>query len=201
MRGQAMKNLVRKLEAVGIELSKFKALEFFAREGDWQTQSYYHLVNQLEAWEIEKSFMHNLRKNLPDAIIKNVNSFREAKETSKKFDFIVIDNPQNIYGENGQYCEHFECLPLAVNILNNGGFLVFNVNIEPFNFDVSPKWKERRELFYNTKDTKILSLKFLEHFYLNYLNNFRQAFLFHGFERRSNYLYYAVFRLQLEGCT
>jgi hypothetical protein len=196
MRGQAMKRIVDKLINCGTNFSDLSALEFFAREGDWQTQSYGRLVKSLEAWEIDEVFIPKLKSNLPYAEIKNVDSFHQAKITKNKFDFIVIDNPQNIYGNNNEYCEHFECLLLAARLLNDKGFLIFNINISPFAYDRSPDWKRRREFFYKTPNTSRLDFKSLRKFYEEYLSTESISFEFVDFERRSYYLHYGIYQCQ-----
>jgi len=56
-----------------------RALEIFAREGDWQTQAYADKVKSLEAWEINPAFESALRKNLPGAKILITDSIEELE--------------------------------------------------------------------------------------------------------------------------
>src|SRR3989344_6827208 len=137
MRGKAMKKIVSKLKAKGIDLSQMKTLEIFAREGDWHTRSYADEVRSLDAWEIDPKFKKNLSKNLPNAKIKITDSIKEIgrKSNFSKYDFIVIDNPQYCYGPKLKYCEHFEIIPRIAKLLNNEGLLIFDINRKPFNFD------------------------------------------------------------------
>ena len=145
------------------------ALDFFAREGDWQTKYYAKKVKHIHAWEINPSFAKQLRKNLfeyGDVVIGD--SFKLADETNIKFDIIVFDNPQGCYGENNSYCEHFEALKFVPKLLNDGGGLVvFNVKLVPWKYDDKKEWKKRRNEFYKMKDCSNLSKDFIDSFYNN----------------------------------
>jgi tRNA G37 N-methylase Trm5 len=197
MRSDAMMKICLRLENEGVRLENLYALDFFAREGDWQTIDYSSKVKNLEAWEINPDFFSGLKRNLPKATIRIVDSYVYGMQTNDRFDFIVLDNPQATFGPEGMYCEHFEALPIALRLLKPEGFIVFNLNWAPFNFDNHPEWQRRRAEFYNIKDTTHLSLeKFLIPFYQRY-------FEFYGFNviqrfsqsRNDDYLAYAVYRL------
>ena len=116
------------LNRMGVDIGSFMALEFFARKGNWHTLSYSNKVKSITAWEIDSKFSNDLRKNLPNSIIRIGDSFELAKEAqySNSFNFIVFDNPQRIFGN---YCEHFECLSLIPFLISNdGGVVIFNIN-------------------------------------------------------------------------
>jgi len=194
MRGQAMKLIVKQLESLGYDLTNYRALEFFAREGDWQTQIFYKKVAWLDAWEIDQSYEEKLRKNLPAASVKIGNSFILSKELEFQnvFDLIVLDNPQNIYGE---YCEHFEALNLIPNLMKSQAILIFNVNRKPFNIDQSPKWKEKRLSFYG-RDSSNLTINFLIEFYSKFFKNLNLTVNFSfDMQRNEDYLSYLIFGL------
>lgn len=170
MNGYSMGQILNKLIALGIDIKSLRGLDFFAREGDWQTIAYASEIGSLDAWEIDPDFAKQLKKNIPNATVRVVNSFEYGKECSDVFDFIVIDNPQNVFGPKNEYCEHFEALPIAANILADVGFLIFNVNWAPFNYAASPLWRLRREEFYGTGSTEFLSLNdFILPFYTDYM--------------------------------
>jgi hypothetical protein len=197
MRGEAMGEICSRLKLSGVDMQKFFALEFFAREGDWQTEVYAREVGALEAWEINPEFLFGLRKNLPGATIRIVDSYTYGARSTDRFDFVVVDNPQAIFGSAGQYCEHFEALPVVLRLLNSGAFLIFNLNWAPFNFETQAEWQRRRAAFYGVKNTAFLSLEdFLLPFYQCY-------FAEQGFKvmqcftqpRNDVYLAYAVFQL------
>lgn len=196
MISDAMKNIVKKLK-VRMSLSDMTALEFYAREGDWQTLDYSKEVAALHAWEIDSQFEANLRKNLPEAQVRIGDSYALARldEFQNKFDFIVIDNPQNIFGG---FCEHFEALPLTKGLAkkNKDIVVIFNINKTPFNYESQTAWQSRRSEYYGT-DASNLSLDFLQKFYAKKMSEL-------GFEVRENfyearhpdYLYYFVFVLR-----
>ena len=198
MRGEAMGKICTRLKAEGVDMRKLSALDFFAREGDWQTVVYAREVGVMEAWEISPEFLPGLQRNLPGATVRIVDSYAYGPKTTDRFDFVVLDNPQAIFGPEGRYCEHFEALPVVLRLLRPGAFLVFNLNWAPFNFEANKEWQRRRAEFYGTVDTSSLSL---ERFMLPYYTRYFEV---KGFEiincfvqpRNNDYLAYAVFRLQ-----
>ncbi len=203
MRGPAMKKVVNELKLRGVDLSKMRALEVFAREGDWHTQSYVNKVGSLEAWEIDPKFKKGLSKNLPKAKIVITDSIKEInkKKNFSKYDFIVVDNPQYCYGPNLKYCEHFEVIPKIAKLLEKQGIIIFNINRQPFGFDELHLWQKRREEFYKLKDTSNISIKFLLNFYKKLFLNFgyRTKFSFNmvrGTKAKGNYLHYLAFHLK-----
>lgn len=199
MRGEAMAKICARLKSEGVDMRKFSALDFFAREGDWQTMVYSREVGSLEAWEINPDFLPGLQRNLPGAILRIVDSYEFGSTTDDSFDFLVLDNPQATFGPGACYCEHFEALPVALRLLRRGGFLIFNINWAPFNFQVHPEWRRRRSEFYGVDDTATLSPEeFLLPFYRRYFEvlgrKVLQAFVQ---PRNDEYLAYMVFRLEV----
>ena len=95
---EPMRRVVAKLEGFGVELDKLDGLEFYAREGDWQTISYSGRLSTLHAWEIDPDRETALRRNLPRAIIRIGDSYELAllPEYQHKFSFINFDNPYPI---------------------------------------------------------------------------------------------------------
>ena len=203
IRSQAMKKVVKILKLKGIDLSKMKALEIFAREGDWQTLSYADKVASLEAWEIDPSFKKGLKKNLRNAKIKITDSIKEISKKANfyKYDFIVVDNPQYCYGPKLEHCEHFSVIPKIAKLLNNKGVIIFNINKQPFGFDTLPLWQNRRSDFYGVKDTSKMSVNWLLDFY-------KKLFMKFGYKTKirfnvprktkdsGNYLHYLVFFIE-----
>ena len=114
-----MKRILKRIEDLGIDVSKLTALEIFAREGDWFTKELAKKVKNIELWEINKAYIKNLSLNLPKAKIKNVDSISYMKDCEDKFDIVSIDNPQGIYAKD--YCEHFDVLNQKDIIINNWG--------------------------------------------------------------------------------
>lgn len=166
MRDVAIKEIIARLNMTGISLTKMKALDFFAREGDWQTQYYANRVAEIHAWELDPTFEGKLKENLPtNAKIAIGDSHVMAKSCKEKFDLIVLDNPQGCYGS---YCEHFDALPLALKLLKEEGIVIFNVKYKPFDYEDKKEWQRRRNKFYGV-DSSFLTMDFIDHFYKNYL--------------------------------
>ncbi len=189
-----MSRVCKKLRERGERLCEYTALEFFARQGDWQTQSYRHLVKELHAWEIDSIHETSLRINLPHANIRIGDSFEIAHEPQylHLFNFLVLDNPQMIYGI---YCEHFEALNLAPILMANDGVVIFNVNKNPFEYDRQPEWQYRRSTYYEI-DAAQLTSKFLLNFYEAKFEKlgFNVHYIFEE-QRNKDYLSYIVARL------
>ncbi len=198
MRGNSMKRICNKLINDGYDLNSFNALDFFARQGDWQTISYYNLVKNLEVWEIDKTFESQLKKNLPNATIKIVDSYFEAEKCKNTFDFIVFDNPQMCFGPGEKYCEHFEALDKVFRLAKKQVIIIFNVNHNPFDLNKNNKWKERRSQFYSVKDTSKLSKEnFVMPFYVNFFKKNHLKTLDCFFEdRNEDYLSNFIFILE-----
>ena len=196
-RGPGMAELCEALENSGFPLSKAHAVEVFARQGDWHTLDYYRKVASLEAWEIDGSHLPSLKRNLPTAVVKQVDSVHHIRlvENADSSDLVVIDNPQNTFGENDEYCEHFDVVDPAVKMLRSGGVLVFNVNIEPFDYEKFPLWERRREDFYDTKATAKMTLEELAGFYKRRFESTGRTVMSQFYAFRTNYLHYLAYRL------
>lgn len=200
MRGQAMERLVSDLISKGEPLNDFDALEFFAREGNWQTTKYYPHVRSLHAWEVDPQYLKALNDNLPSAQVRIGDSFRLSKlpEYQKYFNFIVLDNPQSIYGPNGEYCEHFEAIECALPLFkdSNNLHLVFNVNSNPFGYKDQKDWQHRRNLFYGRQDCSSLNLDSTMGVYRNYFDKRSFSVLeSRVYHRDKSYLHYFYFKL------
>lgn len=193
-----MRRVIKKLKSDGVDLSMRRALEFFAREGNWQTVSYAKEVAALDAWEIDPQFEPALRKNLPEANVRIGNSFELAKKSEfrKAFDFIVIDNPQGIFGDRNQYCEHFEVLDLLPGLIKGEAVVIFDINRAPFNYLRFPEWRQRREKFYKRERTAKLGLDFLSEHYRRYFAKLGLKVVDLFFEiRHEDHFVYCVTRL------
>ena len=163
MRDVAIKEIVKELTDRGVDMTSMKALDFFAREGDWQTAYYARRVAEIHAWEIDPIYEHALRRNLPvNSKITIGDSHSLAKTCRTKFDLIVLDNPQGCYGAG--YCEHFDALDVVLPLLKDSSVLIFNVKTRPFNYDNKAEWKNRRNLFYG-REASELSEEFVREFY------------------------------------
>ena len=158
-----------------VDTSGMCALEFFARKGDWHTTDYLPFIKTLEAWEIDSAHEAELRVNLPNSKILITDSFKQVDLCSNKYDLIVLDNPQYIFGASREYSEHFEALPACLKICADRCVIIFNVNHCPFDYTSKTDWQSRRSDFYGLEDASLLSMKFLSNFYVDYFQR-------HGYE-------------------
>jgi len=201
-RSQGMRQICKELEKRNINLSQLNALDMFARKGDWQTFVYANHVKTLEVWEIDSAHELDLKRNLPNSKIKIIDSIATLKGGyAKAYDFIVIDNPQNTFGQNNQYCEHFDVLPHIAQLIENKAIAIFNINKQPFDLEQHSEWNNRRNQFYKLENTSNLSIEFLIDYYTHffYLINFKTIFHFHIFRQECkpmDYLHYFVFYLE-----
>jgi len=197
-----IKEIVTILEHKGIKFETLNALEMFGRAGDWVTTLYGDKVRSLEVWEIDKKWERKLRKNLPYATIRILDSIYTVKQNKNlpKFDLIVIDNPMNVYGPKNnptKYCEHFDIIKYVGNLIDNEAIIIFNVNKKPFNYEKSRLWKKRRECFYGAIDASNISLEFLFNFYKELFSNIGFTTKFHlNIERHMPHLDYFVYKLK-----
>jgi len=205
---KATETMFSELEKRGIILEKLNALEIFARDGTWQTTFYANKVKTLEVWEVDSSWEKDLRKNLPKAKVRILDSIKNIQTYEKlsKFNLIMIDNPMNIYGDEdknmqNRYCEHFDVIKNIGKIIDNESIVVFNVNRSPFDYDKFPMWKNRREKFYGNIDSDNMTQDFLFDFYEKLFKNinFQTLFKF-SVDRilndRIDTVYYFVYNLK-----
>jgi hypothetical protein len=189
---QITQELVNGIIQKGFRLSTAKALEVFGRKGDWHTVYYAPMVSSLEVWEMDSNFYSDLCRNLPNATVKITDSFSEVRYTTSKWDFIVIDNPQGVFGE-GQYCEHFELFPHLFRIVKPSSVIVININLEPYDLHKNPSWLQRRQRFYlRARSEKLLPEEAARHYYrLCAENGFRVDW--HFFIPRNSFISYLAF--------
>ena len=171
MYGNAMSKIVDRLEnEFKVDLSGHTALEFCAREGDWQTAAYASHVKQVCAWEIDPQFLPKLKDNLPvgsEIVIGDSFETATLPDNQHRFDYIVLDNPMCIYGNK---CEHFEAMELLPYLSKKEAVIIFNVNIHPYDYEKSPEWAVRRQVYYG-RDASKLTLNFCLDFYREKLND------------------------------
>ena len=163
--------LISKLSEKGINFSDLKCLEIFGRDGTWHVSIFAKLVKSMEIWEIDEKWKNELQKNFPKSEIKIIDSIKTIKNNLQlpKIDLLLIDNPMNLYGSDNEqkqkYCEHFDMIDKIKNFCDKKILVIFNVNRHPFDYDLYPKWQERRQNFYKNSNTHDLSIIFLKNFY------------------------------------
>jgi len=172
-----------------------KAADFFARTGEWVTIHFLDLANDWMCSDINSEYAVELSKNVPNAEIKIGDSYKLVEELGR-YDLILADCPLGTYGEDNRYCEHFQFLEIAINHLNDTGFLFFNVNCCPYvdkehgnsrkdnyGMDTHKVWFEKREKFYGVDASK-LEVDFVQKFYSKYFeqNGFKMVDMLTEFE-------------------
>jgi len=184
-----MEIVLKQLQNKGIKLNNLHTVEVFGRTGEWHTKVYADKVKSLEIWEIDSEWKKQLKKNFPNAKIRIIDSIKLINESTNlpKYDFIIVDNPQNLFRSTklrARYCEHFEVLTKIDRLIDNYGIIVFNVNPKPFDYEKWPLWKKRREDFYNINNTEEIEINFLTNFYVQFFNNIGLKTIFHFYVKR-----------------
>jgi len=184
-----------------VDISKLDALEVFGRTGDWHTTVYANKIKSLQVWEIDKKWKNALKKNLPNAKIKILDSIKTIVENLEpsKFDLIIIDNPMTTFGtkkEPNLYCEHFDFIKNIGNIIDKEAIIIFNINKNPFDYDKFPEWKKCREKFYERKRTAKLGIRFLIKFYKKLFLKIGYKTVFQKIFKRHEHLDYFIFFLR-----
>lgn len=197
-----MEKVLYKLNRKGIDVENLNALEVFGYIGTWHTLDYARIVKSLDVWEIDPECERFLRSNLPMADIKITNSFEEIKTVARKYNFIVVDNSMGIYGENGEYCEHFDLFPAIFRVMQDECVLVLNVipkieekDRQQYPYLFNAEQLKRREQFYITNHPDNLSFQEMVNAYSKYAeqNGFRVEWFFT--QKRSS-VYYLVIKLK-----
>jgi hypothetical protein len=174
-------------------------LEVFGYNGEYHTMNYQSFVKELHVWEWAADCEEALKQNLPKAKIKIIDSFKEIKETAVKFDLVVVDNHQGIFGDD--YCEHFEMLPNVFGVLKDEAIIIFNIlpNINELQKMYKGSYslhKAKRNSWYGKQDSDILSDTFLFDFYTKLCQKYNYTLNFSFIEKRNNVVSYMVVGLK-----
>lgn len=192
-----MYKVITRLVLNDFPLGEVDAVELFAREGDWQTIVYAPRVKSLEVWEINPEFYDSLKKNLPNAKIKITDTWKEIKETTRKYDLIAVDAPNSNYGENDEHCEHFGLLPDIFRIASDGCVIVLNVNMEPYDLHKNLLWRKRRVEYYKTETPGELDFHMVVQRYRDICRENGIEMQWHFFQQRHRgFMYYFVMRIR-----
>lgn len=180
------------LGTAGYKLDEFNVLEMFAGDGSRHVMDYAKRVKSVELWEVNPNLIADLGFKFPTATVRCVDSMKEAlsPDHQARFDMVVVDAPLNLFGQDGalfteddSYCEHFEALPLALDMLEpSGGVVLFNVLHDPYEYDHQKAWQKRRQEFYGTWHTDSMPLGWLSMFYYRFFDN-------RGWEIKFNRMY------------
>jgi hypothetical protein len=146
--------VLNKITAKEVKLEGIFALQTFGGTGNGMERFYKDKVNELDVWEIEKSFEKKLKGNLPNANIKITDSFKEIQKTEKKYNMILIDNPMGVFGE---HCEHFDMYMECFKVMRDECIVVL---------DIIPNLKNISKKFtYIKNSNNILSRKLFYRFH------------------------------------
>jgi len=175
-----MQRVLRELERRGLRLHEMTALEVFAHCGFLHSKDYHRRVASLEAWELDPQQEAELRRNLPGAEVKITDSYAEIRKTPRKYALIIIDAPENIYGDRGQYCEHFHMLPEVLRAAADSAVLILNALVgyptgKGAKRQLTKDQLDQRRLFYETDHPEMVPLEDMAPVYWRLLNA-------HGFE-------------------
>jgi hypothetical protein len=175
-----MQRVLRELDRRGLCLHEMQALEVFAHCGFLHSKDYHRRVASLEAWELDPQQEADLRRNLPGAEVKITDSFAEIRKTTRNYDLIIVDAPENIFGDRGQFCEHFEMLPEVFHVVTDSAVVILNALVGyPADNRARRRFTteqlDRRRRFYGTDHPEMLRVTEMAPVYWRLLNA-------HGFE-------------------
>jgi len=197
-----MQKVISEVKKRGVQVDTYRALEVFGYTGKMHTVDYHRTVTSLDVWEIDPKLDSELRRNLPGANIYIVDSYKEIKTTSNHYDFVVIDNPMGIYGENSEHCEHFGLFPELFKILSDESVIILDV-IPEIDQTVRIKYPdlfnsrhlERRRAFYETDKPEYIPIEHMVTVYTRMANN--NGFnLEWGFCVQRSHVFYLVLKLK-----
>ncbi|MBL4716028.1 MAG: hypothetical protein JKX95_05285 [Bacteroidia bacterium] len=163
--------------AYGILPEKCIGLDLFAKYGLYQSSDFEEICDYFEMWEIDPEFARYAKKFFPKAEVQvgdSVDAVLNGKLLRKDYNLVLLDNPYGLYGNNSEYCEHFELFPPLLNYLDDKSVIAINVIYDIEVFENSQKrynklfnsdWEKRRNVFYNTNVPKRVPARFFLDFY------------------------------------
>jgi hypothetical protein len=119
-----MQGVLKELVRRGIRVESLVALEVFGGSGTHHTKDYSSRLSSLEVWEIDHRKEAVLKRNLRGAKVKVTDSYREVKQTTGRYSFIVVDDPSGIYDG---HVEHYDIFPNLFRICSDSSILIINV--------------------------------------------------------------------------
>jgi hypothetical protein len=146
------------MENRGTNLAQLRALEVFGGEGRRITEQYADRVASLDIWEDDPRLEPALLNRFPNAEVKITDSYEEVRRTSKRYDFVMIDN--SIWAE-----EHFPLFPSVFNVVSEKATMAIRVipHADRFTRRRYPSLFDeqhlaRRRAFYRTESPAQISL-------------------------------------------
>ena len=189
-----MNRVIGKIENRWMPVANLDAIELFGFDGSFHTKDYFEKIKSLEVWEIDPECYKPLRKNVPGAKIKIVDTFFQLSKCQDLFDLVIIDNPTSTFN---QHCELFSAFPDVFGILKEDAVNVIpTVNQDimkkiPYLFNESQLLM--RENFYQTNTPDDVPLNHMVKVY-NKLANSCEFEMIDHFSVKRTFVYYLVMR-------
>ena len=121
----AMQKVMKELCRRNVILQNLSALEVFGGTGELQTLDYAHFVGNLEIWEYNEMLRDDLLYNFPNAVIKITDSYDEIKNSSGKYDLIVVDAAKGDV-KHGHF-ENYDLFPYLFKLCKSPAILIFTL--------------------------------------------------------------------------
>ncbi len=176
------------------------ALEAFAYTGSLQAVAYHRYTKYHEAWEIKQECETQLKKNLPRAVVKITDSFQEIKRVEKKFNFVLADTHQGLFGDG--HCEHFDFLPMLFRALCDEATIILNVIpkagsewIKRYGSSFSEEHLQRRRAFYGVQNAENIEPENMMRTYHQICNANGYTINWYFFEKR-HLMYFLTLRVK-----
>ena len=180
---------------------QINGIELFAGGGGWVTETIMSDIQILVLIEIETEHVPKLQARCPDSLVlcgDSITDFEAHSELVGNAGVVALDNPSALFGNAGEYCEHFDVLTLVLSSESKTRkCVIFNVNIRPFNKSMHPGWQKRRASFYGPHDGWQLA-DFIN-FYVQLGRKFGKSVVeIFPIPRRGSFLYFFVCCLSRE---
>lgn len=191
-----MHYIFRTLERYGVSPEKLTTLEMFGWNGEVHVRDVASIVSKMEIWEIDPRMEDVLKQKFPKAEIKITDSYKEIKQTQRKFDVVIVDNP-NV---SGKHYEHFDLFPDIFRVLKDNAIIVLIVMPE-ITMNASDAWLKKRKIFYDAKSPKNITFDEMEMAYRKFAIQCRWKVEKIFFQTRWNFLikgnkiYYFVLKI------
>lgn len=144
-----IREVIRNIGAYGDDPAEMDVLELFGGMGTLQDIYIPPLVKSLEVWEVELTKAKKLKENIPEATIRNVDSFKEVnlKRNKDRFHLVISDN----FILYKQHSENFDLFPEVFNIIKDGGWFITNLFVNPQEYreeGLTPEYYAARANFF-----------------------------------------------------
>tara|TARA_Y100000385_G_C13098418_1_gene642817 strand:- start:577 stop:1203 length:627 start_codon:yes stop_codon:yes gene_type:complete len=149
-------------------LASLECLDLFAGDGSFCSYILAQNTKNITCIAYNSEDAKSIQKNIPSANII-VTDALNATNFINPLDLVFCDNPQGIL-PNGT-CEYFDYLKKVIPYIKSGGYLLHNINVNPYNYDKNGEWAKRRNDFYQKSSCENLDLDFVKHYHQNYIES------------------------------